>query len=334
MSYKSRYDRGDWKAICESCGRIVKASQLKKRWDGFMVDERCWEPRQPQDFVRGVADYQAPPFTRPEPSDQFVPIPYNSGWWINPISSISRPVLNLLIKYHNNYVALLKTVFTNTSLTLGRVKSLIMSSTSTSTITTNNTINTPTVVSFSSLSGLTSTIVAPKPTGTTTGDLMIVMFMDSVTTATPSLAGWTLGINSNGSSMLYKVAGASEPTSYTFTFTGTTGTKKGTIATFRHAAYNSISTMSSGTTTVVAPAATVAMNNSMALAVITSNSSNSQGATTPTNYTILDANGALAVCAIYTFTAQVQPSSTGTASSTFGVAGKTGFGYIVDLSPN
>lgn len=68
MSYSPRYDRGDWKCICDSCGRIVKASQLRQRWDGFMVDERCWEPRQPQDFVRGVADIQTPPFTRPEPS--------------------------------------------------------------------------------------------------------------------------------------------------------------------------------------------------------------------------------------------------------------------------
>ena len=42
-----------------------------------MVDERCWEPRQPQDFVRGVADYQAPPFTRPEQSDSFIAIAYS-----------------------------------------------------------------------------------------------------------------------------------------------------------------------------------------------------------------------------------------------------------------
>jgi hypothetical protein len=43
-----------------------------------MVDERCWEPRQPQDFVRGVADYQAPPFTRPEQSDSFISISFSS----------------------------------------------------------------------------------------------------------------------------------------------------------------------------------------------------------------------------------------------------------------
>ena len=72
MSYQSNYIRGNWKAICESCGRVVKASELRQRWDGFMVDNRCWEPRQPQDFVRGVADYQAPPFTRPEQSDVFI----------------------------------------------------------------------------------------------------------------------------------------------------------------------------------------------------------------------------------------------------------------------
>jgi len=74
MSYQSNYVRGSWKCICESCGRIAKAGELRQRWDGFMVDDRCWETRQPQDFVRGVADYQAPPFTRPEQADQFVPV--------------------------------------------------------------------------------------------------------------------------------------------------------------------------------------------------------------------------------------------------------------------
>jgi hypothetical protein len=37
-----------------------------------MVCDDDWEIRHPQDFVRGVADIQAPPWTRPEPADVFV----------------------------------------------------------------------------------------------------------------------------------------------------------------------------------------------------------------------------------------------------------------------
>jgi len=99
MSYQSNYIRGNWKAICESCGRIVKATELRQRWDGFMVDNRCWEPRQPQDFVRGIADYQAPPFTRPEQQDVFVPVTYIMGYdgqtFIRPVQ-LSNSVMMLV----------------------------------------------------------------------------------------------------------------------------------------------------------------------------------------------------------------------------------------------
>ena len=76
MGYTPRYDRGDWNAICDACGRKLKASALRQRWDGLKVCDLDWEPRQPQDFVRGVADYQAPPFTRPEQQNQFIAIHY------------------------------------------------------------------------------------------------------------------------------------------------------------------------------------------------------------------------------------------------------------------
>ena len=101
MSYQARYDKGNWKAICESCGRIVKASDLQRRWDGYMVDERCFETRQPQDFVRGVADYQAPPFTRPEQSDVYIPVTIiydNYGQFpIQPITSTDNSSITILI---------------------------------------------------------------------------------------------------------------------------------------------------------------------------------------------------------------------------------------------
>ena len=35
MSKGWYYKSGDWLAICDSCGRKFKASQLRERWDGF-----------------------------------------------------------------------------------------------------------------------------------------------------------------------------------------------------------------------------------------------------------------------------------------------------------
>ena len=51
---------------------MFKSNELQLRWDGLMVCSGDWEPRQPQDFVHGVADKQVPPFARPEQSDSFV----------------------------------------------------------------------------------------------------------------------------------------------------------------------------------------------------------------------------------------------------------------------
>lgn len=59
---------GDYNGICDSCGQKFKFSQLKLRWDGLYVCtvNRCWEIRQPQDYVRGVMDRQAVPISRPD----------------------------------------------------------------------------------------------------------------------------------------------------------------------------------------------------------------------------------------------------------------------------
>lgn len=63
---------GDWNAVCYECGMKFKASTLKKHWQGYYVCPEHWEPRQPQDFVRGTADIQTPPWTQPMPADVFV----------------------------------------------------------------------------------------------------------------------------------------------------------------------------------------------------------------------------------------------------------------------
>lgn len=95
MSYIPRYDKGDWIAMCDVCGRKYKASNLQKRWDGLMCCHEDWEIRQPQDFVRGVQDTQIAPWLRDEASDSFVPVT-QALWGL--YNSVSNSTLTTLFK--------------------------------------------------------------------------------------------------------------------------------------------------------------------------------------------------------------------------------------------
>lgn len=65
---------GDWYIICDYSGFKIKRSEARLTWDGYLVRKDFWEPRQPQDFVRGRRDkIAAPPSqTRGEATDTFV----------------------------------------------------------------------------------------------------------------------------------------------------------------------------------------------------------------------------------------------------------------------
>lgn len=86
----NKYKAKDWNALCDSCGFKFKSSELRLRWDGLMVDNACWEPRQPQDLIRAVKDPAYPlPWVRSfDPGDNAV-VPYapdgyvDDGYWIN-----------------------------------------------------------------------------------------------------------------------------------------------------------------------------------------------------------------------------------------------------------
>ena len=80
------YAPGDWNAVCYECGRKFKASELKRHWQGYYVCSKHWEPRQPQDFVRGVQDVQTPPWTQPMPPD-----PTTSSPWLMLIGASPYP---------------------------------------------------------------------------------------------------------------------------------------------------------------------------------------------------------------------------------------------------
>jgi hypothetical protein len=65
---------GDWNTVCFECGFKFKASVMKKHWQGYWVCPEHWEPRHPQDFVKGVPDNQAAPWVQPDPNNTFVVI--------------------------------------------------------------------------------------------------------------------------------------------------------------------------------------------------------------------------------------------------------------------
>lgn len=77
------YKHGAWNAVCDRCGMEYKSTQLRLEWNGLRTccgpsTNGCWEPRHPQEFVRGKKDKQTPEWTRPEAEDVFItPGPIN-----------------------------------------------------------------------------------------------------------------------------------------------------------------------------------------------------------------------------------------------------------------
>lgn len=53
-------------------GFPTRAERTRMEWQGLIVGTRYWEPRQPQDLVKGVPDFQSVPDSRPLPPNQFV----------------------------------------------------------------------------------------------------------------------------------------------------------------------------------------------------------------------------------------------------------------------
>lgn len=90
MSSADYLKKWSWNCICDRCGKKAKAEELKLEWDGLRVCQRCYEIRQPQDFVRGQVDRQAPPWTRPEAPDTFV-TPQCSYLGVSAIPGYAQP---------------------------------------------------------------------------------------------------------------------------------------------------------------------------------------------------------------------------------------------------
>lgn len=115
-----------------------------------------------------------------------------------------------------------------------------------------------------------TSLVINKPTGTREGDLMVAYLLGGGgTQSSPGWSGptgWTYAVNivggANGrpfNAIAYKVAGASEGASYTFT-ANTSRTLAGTIATYRNAAYDASGANTSGLSPLVVTAVTASVD--------------------------------------------------------------------------
>lgn len=75
MGKADRLKLGTWNTLCPICGFKFKANQMRKRWDGYMVDSKCWEPRHPQEYLRSIPDHQSVPWTYPDGKVPLTEIP-------------------------------------------------------------------------------------------------------------------------------------------------------------------------------------------------------------------------------------------------------------------
>lgn len=61
--------------MSDRTGRRIASTDMRTEWNGSLVEYWWYEKRNPQDFVRGIPDYQNVPFARPEPPPLFVQQP-------------------------------------------------------------------------------------------------------------------------------------------------------------------------------------------------------------------------------------------------------------------
>jgi len=66
------YLPGGFKRECDRCGFEFRHWDTVKEWTGLFVCRECYDPRHPQDYVRGRRNPQRVTDPRPEMADMFI----------------------------------------------------------------------------------------------------------------------------------------------------------------------------------------------------------------------------------------------------------------------
>lgn len=71
MGRKLHFKMGSFYRTDDRSGFPQRAENTRQEWTGLIVDTKLWEPRNTQDFVKGVKDDQSVPKPRPLPPNIF-----------------------------------------------------------------------------------------------------------------------------------------------------------------------------------------------------------------------------------------------------------------------
>jgi len=81
MADDRHYVPGDFYRVDDRSGFKIRAKRSRQEWNGLIVSYKLWEPRQPQDFVKGVIDDQSVPLPRPRQPNTYTN-PENTGLFV------------------------------------------------------------------------------------------------------------------------------------------------------------------------------------------------------------------------------------------------------------
>ena len=93
MGNANYFAEGDWNAACAECGRKFKASELIQlppgvAGSGLYVCRAHWNPRQPQDYVRGIQENPQAPWVQPVLTSSSVGVLGGPGGSIIDVSTV------------------------------------------------------------------------------------------------------------------------------------------------------------------------------------------------------------------------------------------------------
>lgn len=129
MADDKHYVGGSFYRLCDRTGFKVRAGRTAKEWNGLIVRDQSWESRQPQDFVKGVRDYQAVPDPRPRQLDRFIgpletrvaefaPAGSNSIKVITTVRMVDEDQLTIILDDNSTFYTAILHVASMTELTL------------------------------------------------------------------------------------------------------------------------------------------------------------------------------------------------------------------------